>query len=175
MSSNKIYRIPFEGLKTGKHTFEFEISNEFFEELEYSIIRQGDLKAVFTLDKKENMMVGDVIITGTVTTACDRCTDPVENHIETQHQLVFKFSDEPSDDEDLITLPSNVFAIDTSPIFYELMTVSLPSRTVHEENSCNEEMLRLIKEYTGSAKQTKASEKKMNTGDPRWDALKNLN
>ncbi|MEX1191702.1 MAG: YceD family protein [Brumimicrobium sp.] len=172
MGSNKVFSIPFEGLKFGKHEFEFEITDKFFEELAYSIIQKGDIKVSFLLDKKENMMVGEIEMSGKITKECDRCTDELDVPIDLTHQVVFKFSDEFSDDENLITLASNEFEINTVPIFYEILTVSLPTRNVHEENECNEEMLKLIDEYTGF---TEEDDSDNDENDPRWDALKNLN
>jgi len=57
MSSNKKFIIPFEGLKNGKHSFKFDITTEFFEELAYSIIQGGDVKVDFQLNKKDTMLL----------------------------------------------------------------------------------------------------------------------
>ena len=175
MGSNREFEIPFEGLKPGKHVFKFEITDAFFEELEYSIIQKGHVKVDFELDKKETMMVGNIKMLGQVEKECDRCTEPIAVPVDIEHSVVFKFSEEPSEDEDLITLASNVFKIDTAPILYEILTVELPPRTVHEEDECNEEMLDLLEEYTGFTEEDDTAEDEGDDNDPRWDALKNLN
>jgi uncharacterized metal-binding protein YceD (DUF177 family) len=175
MGSNREFEIPFEGLKAGKHVFKFEITDAFFEELEYSIIQKGHVKVDFVLDKKETMMVGNIKMLGQVEKECDRCTEPISVPVDIEHSVVFKFSEEPSEDEDLISLASNEFKINTAPILYEILTVELPSRTVHAENECNEEMLDLLEEYTGFTEEDDTAEGDGEDNDPRWDALKNLN
>jgi uncharacterized metal-binding protein YceD (DUF177 family) len=176
MGSNRDFEIPFEGLNVGKHVFEFEITDAFFEELEYSIIQKGQVKVDFILDKKETMMVGNIKMLGQVEKECDRCTEPISVPVDIEHRVVFKFSEEPSEDEDLIALASNEFKIHTAPIFYEILTVELPSRTIHAEDECSEEMLELLEEYTNFTEEEEdTAEDEGEDNDPRWDALKNLN
>ena len=47
-----LYNIPLSGLKEGRHTFDFEIGKEFFEEFEESEIKEGSLKAYVEMDKR---------------------------------------------------------------------------------------------------------------------------
>jgi hypothetical protein len=57
-SNENEFIIPFVGLKQGKHVFEFDITDAFFETFEYSIIQKGKVHIEFTLDKKETMIIG---------------------------------------------------------------------------------------------------------------------
>lgn len=139
--------IPFIGLKTGSHTFEFEVSNAFFEEFEYSIIHSGNVHVDLVLEKKETMMIGTFSCNGEVSTYCDRCNDPLNVPVEGSFQLIFKLSNEQSDDETLIVLPPEAYELDVTPHLYELITVSLPVRTIHEEGQCNEEMVEALKQF----------------------------
>ncbi|HZH86169.1 MAG TPA: DUF177 domain-containing protein [Brumimicrobium sp.] len=176
MSSNKEFIIPFEGLKDGKHAFKFHITAVFFEDLAYSIIQGGDIKVDFLLNKKETMMIGDIEMSGTIQKPCDRCTDLMEIPVDVSHQIIYKFGDEEeeSGDENLIILPISAFTIDVASTLYELLTVALPSRTVHKEDECNEEMLDLIDQYVDSSENQEEDSDEDDT-DPRWDALRNLN
>lgn len=174
MSSNKKFIIPFEGLKNGKHSFKFEITTEFFEELAYSIIQGGDVKVDFQLNKKDTMLIGDFEMSGTVQKSCDRCTDSMDIPLEVSHQIIYKFGEEESVDENLIVLPISAFTIDIASTLYELLTVALPQRTVHEEDECNEEMLDLLDKYVDSSESYEDDSDEEDT-DPRWDSLRNLN
>jgi uncharacterized metal-binding protein YceD (DUF177 family) len=174
MSSNKKFIIPFEGLKNGKHSFKFHITDEFFEELAYSIIQGGDVKVDFQLNKKDTMMIGDIEMSGTIQKPCDRCTDLMDIPMDVSHQIIYKFGEEESVDENLIVLPISAFTIDIASPLYEILTVALPNRTVHDEDECNEEMLDLIDKYVDSSENQEEDSDEDNT-DPRWDALKNLN
>ena len=53
----KQFSIPFTGLKIGKHQFEFEIDKSFFDAFEYSLVKEGHLKAAVELDKQETMLI----------------------------------------------------------------------------------------------------------------------
>lgn len=175
--STRYFSVPFEGLKLGKHSFNFEITDEFFTSMEYSEIEKGSLKVDFLLDKRENMMVGEIAISGSVTVTCDRCTEPFALPLEIEEQVVFKFDDEESEDEHLVCIPSNAFSIELQPILYEIIAVAIPFRTIHPEGECNEEMASLVNEYTlhnfeeEEEEDFSAEEEEI---DPRWEQLKKL-
>ncbi|MDX2359197.1 MAG: DUF177 domain-containing protein [Crocinitomicaceae bacterium] len=182
MKLNKDYIIPFVGLKLGVHSFEFNVTDTFFEYFEYSIIHKGEVKVNLSLEKRETMLVGDFTVNGTVEAECDRCGDVVNVEVEGEYQLVYKFDDEPSDDESLIIVYPEEFEINVAENLLELITVSLPSRAVHDEGDCNEEMMTILDEYIlVSDSEVEASEGESEDEpendeniDPRWSALKNL-
>lgn len=184
MKLSKDYIIPFVGLKLGVHTYKFDITDAFFEIFEYSIIHKGNVEVELQLEKKETMLIGDFAIKGVVETECDRCADPVKTEIEGEYQLIYKFDTEPSDDETLIIVYPEEFEIDVKENILELITVSLPSRTIHKEGECNEEMLSILDEYILVSNEEAAevadgeSKEEPNENDeyvdPRWAALKKL-
>lgn len=191
--------IPFIGLKPGFHDFEFEITDKFFEEIEYSIIHSGNVQVLLTLEKKETMLIGQFTIEGVVNTSCDRCNDPIEVPVKGSYQLIFKFGNEPEFDESLVVLHPDAYEIDLRDNIYEFITVSLPTRVIHPKGECNEEMIALLKEYSGTTQSEEDDEdlddedwdeddwddddwddEEEEDGDddpidPRWSALKNLN
>ena len=61
----KQFSVPFTGLKIGKHQFDFEIDNSFFDAFEYSLLKKGNLKAEVELDKQETMLILHFHIQGT--------------------------------------------------------------------------------------------------------------
>lgn len=190
--SLKQFIIPFVALKQGSYVFNFEVDDTFFEGLDYSIIHKGDVKVGLILDKKETMLIGHYTINGVVSTNCDRCTDPVELSVEGEYQLIYKYGTEPSDDETLVIIHPDSYELDVASNVYELITVSLPARSIHEEGECNEEMMSKLSEYLLSPEEDEdedfedddESEDEDEDGnddgdnddiDPRWDVLKNLN
>ena len=172
--SNKDYMIPFTGLKLGKHVFEFDVSDKFFEEFEYSIIQSGNVHIVLTLEKKETMMIGEYELNGKVNTSCDRCNDPVEVEVNGSYRLIYKFDTVPSNDETLIVLPPDAYELDIRESILEFITVSLPARCVHNEGECNEEMISLLDEYSGGQDWEADEDDDDEDVDPRWEALKKL-
>lgn len=180
--------IPFVGLKTGSHTFQFTVSNAFFEEFEYSIIHSGTVHVDLVLEKKETMMIGVFSCEGEVATHCDRCNDPLDVFIKGSFRLIFKQGTDLSDDESLIVLPPEAFELDVSPYIYELITVFLPVRKVHEEGGCNEEMVKALSQYLLNPEDEGDEEyddedwndddeddESDGASDSRWTGLNNLN
>lgn len=179
--SEREYVIPFVGLKLGVHTFEFEISDKFFESVEYSVIHKGNVKVTLSFEKKETMMVGNYHIEGVVVTACNLCDSDVDTIIKGDYRLVYKFDNEPSNDESLRIVYPIEFEIDVRNDIMELITVSLPSRMVHPEGECNEEIVELLKEYiiTSDVYPENGADENNDDDenddiDPRWAALKDL-
>lgn len=150
-SVDKEFIIPFIGLKLGTHTFEFEIEDTFFEGLEYSLIHSGKLKANLSLEKKETMMIAHFEVIGNVSSDCDRCNTPMDLDIQGDFTLIYKFGTEESEDENLIVIHPDAYEINVKDPFYELMTISLPTRKVHPQGECDEEMWKLLQTYTLNA------------------------
>lgn len=146
-SDDNQFIIPFVGLKQGRHEFQYDITDAFFETFEYSIIQNGDVHIDFTLDKKDTMMVGEFQLEGRVMTACDRCNDPVEVPIEGEFRLVYKFGTEEEQDESLVVLYPEEYELHIKDTLLEFINVLLPTRSIHDEGECNEEMLSYLKEY----------------------------
>lgn len=184
VKSIKEYIIPFVGLKIGKHTFQFEVTDSFFENFEYSIIHKGNVKVTLVLEKKETMLIGDYALEGAVVTNCNRCNDLMNIKINGEYQLIYKFDDKPSDDESLIIVYPEEYEIDVKENILELITVSLPSRSIHPKGECNEELISILDEYIMVSNNEDSLEHKEdiieNTEekdeyiDPRWQALKDL-
>jgi uncharacterized protein len=163
------FKIPFVGLKLGKYEFEFEVNNSFFETLTYSLIERGSLKVWLDLEKKETMLLASFYVDGIVEMVCSRCNELMDAEVEGELEIIYKFGHESYDDENLIVISPDSFEIDVRQPIYELITISLPLRPIHEEGKCDEEMVKLIEKF--HVKENKDNDDL----DPRWSALKNLN
>ena len=141
------FLIPFVGLKIGKHLFDFEVGNSFFESMEYSIIEQGNVKVTLELDKKETMMIALFHAEGIINTLCDRCNTPMDLEIDGGYKLIYKFGLEEEEDEMLVVLHPDSYQIDITNPIYELITTQLPLRVLHDEGECDEEMWELIQQH----------------------------
>jgi uncharacterized protein len=75
MDIRKKYRIPYTGLKEGKHSFEFTAAVEFFDHYKYDYVSQVELTATVELQKMSTMMILDLSLSGNYNTPCDRCGD----------------------------------------------------------------------------------------------------
>lgn len=166
----KSFVIQFSGLSLDKHQFDYQIDDRFFENIEYSEIKKGDVQVKLILDKHESMLVLDFDIQGEVEVLCDRCADYFMQPIQGHERLIVKFSEVPKEEtEDLITLHPSENKINISKYIYEYICLLLPYRLVHPEDEngnsqCDPEMVRRLSELSPHP-----------VTDPRWDSLKNLN
>lgn len=170
MKSLKNYSIPFTGLALGKHLFEFDITDAFFDEFEYSLVKKADLKCKVELEKQETMLILDFDITGTVDATCDRCLSQYPQLLDIKEQQIAKFSDEEiAEDDEIITLGKSEHEIMLAGLIYEYINVAVPFILVCNDEGntsyCDKEMLDKLNKLTENNEQNEST-------DPRWDALK---
>ncbi len=174
MKSLQHYRIPFTGLKLGKHQFDFDIDESFFKEFEYSLVQNGKLRVSLELDKQETMLLLNFRINGEIFQSCDWCLADYPTKVELEEHEIVKFSnDELLEDntEEIILLNRNEHELDVSGLIYEYIMLSVPlfKRCEDEGNTqwCDQEMIEKLKSLSAPAEEE-------NVADPRWEALKNI-
>lgn len=172
----KQFSIPFTGLKIGKHQFDFEIDNSFFDAFEYSLVKKGNLKAEVELDKQETMLILQFRIKGTIVLDCDKCLAEFEAPLSIQERQIVKFAEDEleSDDLEIIVLSKKESEINVAELIYEFITVSVPYIKICEENGtgvkCDQEMIARLESLAVGSQQ----EEEQQNDDPRWAALKKL-
>lgn len=176
MKALKQFSIPFTGLKLGKHQFEFEVDESFFNEFEYSLVKDGNLKVTVDLDKQETMLILHFHIVGTIKLACDKCLSDFDQPIDLKERQIVKFAEdeEEGDDLEIIVLPRKETAIDVSESIYEMITVSVPYINKCEQigKTCDEQMLATLDKLSANNAEEENNEEQ--NSDPRWEALKKL-
>jgi len=176
LKSLKTYSIPYTGLKLGKHPFEYEITDEFFDQFEYSLVKKGKLTCRVELEKQETMLILHFNIDGFINLACDRCLAEYPQEINIAEQQVAKFSEDDDDieEEDIILLGKNEYEINVAGLIYEYINLTMPFITVCSNEGrtqyCDKDMLDRLDKLSGNEEQQNNDE-----ADPRWDALKKLN
>ncbi len=170
----KIYSIPFKGLKLGKHQFDFEITDAFFDEFEYSLVKKGNLSCKVDLEKQETMLLLDFRINGVVDRSCDRCLAGFPEPVDIQERQIVKFGEaEPGEtDDDIMFLARNDFELDLAELIYEYINLAMPLTSVCADEGnlpfCDQEMLDKLKLFSGTEQ-----DKENTDPDPRWNVLKN--
>lgn len=166
------FEIPFVGLKLGTHEFEFDVNDSFFASLPYSLIEKGSVKVWLDLEKKETMMIANFECFGHVEQICSRCNESALVEIDSDLAVIYKFSheEEETNDDNLLIVNYDAYELDVSQQVYEMISLALPIRPMHEEGKCDEEMVKLIEKY-----QVKEEKKDEDDIDPRWSVLKGLN
>jgi uncharacterized metal-binding protein YceD (DUF177 family) len=166
-----LFTIPISGLKEGRHSFNFEIDKEFFEQFEESEVKNGMLEACVEADKRSSHINLAIRIKGVVSISCDRCLLVFLHPVDCENRLLIKFgkiNDE--NDPDIITVPADEYDLDLKQYFYEYILLALPIQRVHPEDrngisGCDPEMLMKLDQHIVN------EDDRM---DPRWDELKKL-
>ena len=172
LKSLKTYSIPFTGLKLGKHTFDYVITNAFFDEFEYSLVKKADLQCKVELDKQETMLILSFHINGTIDMACDKCLAEYPQPVEIHEQQIAKFSKEDIDEnEEILTLSKNDHEINIAGLIYEYVNVAAPFIAVCSDEGntpyCDKEMIDRLNQLSSNGGDD-------DKADPRWDVLKKI-
>lgn len=162
------YIIPFKGLSSGMHNYQFHVTDKFFEAMQASEIHPTNVHVDLELDYNAGLMTLYFKGQGEMIFPCDICLEDFAQPIEYKRTVIVKTGEEESDDDDIIFISPLENQLDISQIIYDDILLSLPIRKVHPEDEkgnsiCNPEQIRLLKKLNDQ-KQV----------DHRWDALKGL-
>lgn len=167
MQALRQFSIPLKGLKNGKHEYAFNIDKTFFDCYESSPVSEGKLTAKISLDKKSDHIILDFWIQGLIQTDCDRCTALIDLPIETENEIIIKYSDEEKEEADVVYITNDAHEFNVASLIYELIVLAIPIIKVYdcestEPRPCNEDIL------------SRLSEKTKESDNLLGDALKNL-
>lgn len=166
----KNFVIPFVGLSTGEHQFDYTIDDKFFASYEYSEISRANVKVDLILDKSDRMMVLTFRMLGILEVTCSRCSDLFDYPVEGEEILYVKYGPEfKEEDDNVIIIPETESHINVAPYIYDYLSLMVPYRVVHPDNEdresgCDPDVIARIQNHS---EQTDT--------DPRWDRLKDLN
>jgi uncharacterized metal-binding protein YceD (DUF177 family) len=176
MNQLKDFLIPFVGLKLGKHSFEYQINNTFFENFDYNEYDNSEIKVNLVFDKKSTHLELNFKHKGFVNVPCDATGEMFDLIIKGKIRLIVQFGEEfNNDNEELLILPHGEFQIDISQYIYEMIVLSVPQRRVHpgiKDGTLKSEALDKLKQL--QVKEVKKEHKQQEDTDPRWDKLKKL-
>ncbi len=171
---NKEYRIPFAGLKQGKHKFEFELDKTFFDSFDYYEFNEVALNLTVVLNRMSTVLEFEMEAVGTVNVNCDLTNEPFDQEIEANLELLVKFGEKFNDDDDeILIIPHGEHQVNIAQYVYEMIVLAVPLKRIHPgvlDGTMTSEALKKLEEL--QPKESK--EKNKDNIDPRWDALKNL-
>lgn len=169
----KEFNIPFSGLKQGKHNFNFQIDNTFFDSFEYDEFNDASIALEVLMQKTSTMLELDFEASGTVNVDCDITSEPYDQPIDADLHLVVKFGDAYNDEDDeILILPHGEHQLNIAQYVYEMLVLAVPQKRVHpgiEDGTLKSEVLDKLQELQPKEKRTDKEE-----SDPRWDELKKL-
>ena len=178
MKNTKEYLIPFIGLKPGKHHFEYQINNAFFEIFDYNEYQNSDIKVNVVLEKKSTLLELAFEHKGVVNVPCDLTSEDFDLPIKGKMKLIVRFGEEfNNENEELLILPHGEFEIDVAQYIYEMIVLSVPLRRVHpgvKDGTLRTEALTKLNELAVKEVSIEEENKEEENIDPRWDKLKQL-
>lgn len=173
MMKLKEYSIPFSGLKQGKHSFEYNINNEFFESFEYNEFNDANIYIEVQLNKMSTMLELEMKAEGKVNVFCDVSSEAYDQPINSTLELVVKFGEEYNDEnEEILIIPYGEHQVNISQYLYEMLVLAVPSKRVHPgvlDGTLRSKAVDKLQEL-----QPKEEKENKEDIDPRWDALKKL-
>ena len=172
----KAYDIQFVGLKLGKHIYDYEINQTFFEYFEFDEFNTINVNLNIHLEKKTTLLELNFSGNGSVNINCDVSNEPYDQPINFNFNLVVKFGQEYNNENDsILIIPHGSYEINIAQYIYELIVLSIPQKRIHpgvEDGTLNSEILRKLEDLSPNA--DLKDESSSSDVDPRWNKLKKL-
>lgn len=167
----KKFVIPFIGLKEGKHQFEYQIDNKFFEAFQYEEFENVDIKVDLCFVKKATLFELEFQFNGNVMLTCDISNEFFQHPIHDTYKLIVKFGDVFNDDlDDIVVIPHTEYQFNVSQYIYESIILAIPVKRIHPQVLDGT----LKSEVIEKLKTLEITELKTENTDPRWDKLNDL-
>ncbi|RTQ52363.1 DUF177 domain-containing protein [Hymenobacter gummosus] len=179
MKKDHKYDVPLAALTEKKHEFVFDLDQAFFEQFDQTLIPDGQLRADVVVDKTAQRIVIDTHIVGTVQLVCDRSLDEFDQPIDVENQLLLRFGEEELElDDDVLQVTPDKQTLPMAQHFFDYIGLALPMKKLHprfqdEEDDNPDAEAKLI--YSTGTSSDDADDDDEDLGDPRWNALRNLN
>lgn len=178
MNIDNEFLIPFSGLKIGKHTFEFQIDDRFFQNFNYTDFNSIHATTVVLLNKKSTHLELNIAFKGVANVPCDVTNQDFDMPINGKLDLIVKFGETYDYDHDeIVIIPFTEHQLDISQYLYELIVLAIPQKRVHpgiEDGTLESEALDYLGYNEDIEENEENTEQENNEIDPRWEKLKKL-
>ena len=165
------FKVDLKALTEEVTPLEWELDDQFFEQLEDAQLQQGSVHVSGSIRKAVGFFELELQSVGTVRVPCDRCLEMMDQPVEADLRLIVKMGSEYTDDDDVITVDEAHPVLDTAWLIYESIALAVPIRHVHQPGDCNVAMSEKLEQL--SAARSSDADAQDNI-DPRWAKLKNL-
>lgn len=190
MGKFRDYKLDLKGLQEGKHNVNYVLDNHFFTLIndDESDIHRGNLDVNLNIERVGNVFDLNFKINGIVFLPCDRCLDDIDMNVDIRNNLIVKFGEEYSDENDeVVIIPETEGYINLSWFIYEFIVLSLPIKRIHQSGQCNKAVISKLKKHKINLNEEDVEDigdddydleetiEESIEIDPRWNALKNMN
>lgn len=165
------FKIDLKALKQDETPLQWELDNNFFQQLEGAQLQSGSLHVSGSIRKAVGFFELNLHSVGTVEVTCDRCLEPMSQPIEADLSTTVKLGTEDSYDDEVITVDETRPVLDTAWLIYESIALAVPIRHVHQPGDCNVAMSEKLEQLSAARSSDADAQDDI---DPRWAKLKNL-
>jgi uncharacterized metal-binding protein YceD (DUF177 family) len=181
------YKIDLLSSGLGGKTFEYDLSDDFFAEME-GLVQRGSIHTTVACLSAGSVYKFQIHSVGTIIVPCDRCLSDLELRIETTDDLNVKLGDEYADEGDCVVVPEAEGYLDLAQFIYEFIALSMPLTCCHEPGKCDDAMMHELSKHQstrsgvaddeqadsdlGDAEDESMGEDSDEPVDSRWAALK---
>ena len=183
------YKIDLLSSGLGGKTFEYDLSDDFFAEME-GLVQRGSIHTTVACLSAGSVYKFQIHSVGTIIVPCDRCLSDLELRIETTDDLNVKLGDEYADEGDCVVVPEAEGYLDLAQFIYEFIALSMPLTCCHEPGKCDDAMMQELSRHqstrsgiaddgqadsaNGDVQDESRGEDSDEPVDSRWAALKQL-
>ncbi len=168
MKQENDYKIPFKGLKIGKHEFEYIIKKKFFTSYTYDDFLDSNVRVHIDFEKQNTIFELYFTAQGTIIVNCDVSGEEFSQPIEGKLKLIVEFGEKfNNENEQILIIPHNDYELDIAQYIYEMIVLSVPIKRIHPgviDGTLESKAMNKLKELN-------KQEEKI---DPRWEKLKGL-
>lgn len=186
MSKFEAYNIVLKDLPAGKVVKELILDDDFFKKIDSPEVQKGNVKAIVTIQKRNDVFELSFDLNGYILIPCDRCLDDMEQPISYKEDLLVKFGNQFSEEDEIVIVPESEGAINIAWFLYEFIILNIPIKHVHQPGLCNKMMMGKLKKHIAHSKIDDEEDENALLeledddndvsidNDPRWDALKEI-
>jgi uncharacterized protein len=173
----KEFNIDWVGLAEKSYDYQYVADNSFFALFEHSLVQEGKCNINVVLTKSTTMIICEFDIKGTIVLTCDRSLDTFDYPIETQEQIIFKFSEQAQElSDEIVLIPKDLPTINLAQYIYEFIGLCVPMKKLHprfltdQEDEDNLENDVLV--YSSASEEDEQEDE--SEVNPIWEDLKKL-
>jgi uncharacterized protein len=180
----RAYNIDIIKLKDGKHTFKFEVKDEFFRFFEAEDWINGSKVIVnVILNKSVSVIEADFLFGGTVRLTCDRSLEEFDYPLDFNEKIIYKYGPlEQEITEDIFMVTKDTSSINVAQLIYEFILLAIPAKKIHpdyldemdDEEFEDEGALVYLSEENEQDELDANEENPEAPVDPRWEILNKL-
>lgn len=180
------YNIDVIKLKEGRHSFTFEVGDEFFKFYEAEDwVNGSNIRVTVNLNKTASVIESDFVFEGTVRLTCDRSLEEFDYPIDLTEKVIYKYGAiEQEISEDVFMITKDTPSINVAQLIYEFIMLAIPAKKIHpdyledmdEDDFDDEGRLVYVSEKEKKTNKEEAEDENnpIQPADPRWEILNKL-